>query len=51
MDAGFFAELEALQGTNRTFYCGGLLAFELVESIAEYSHDLVRRHFVGKGTA
>ncbi|HQR49499.1 MAG TPA: FAD-dependent oxidoreductase [Steroidobacteraceae bacterium] len=51
MDAGFFAELEALQGTNRTFYCGGLLAFELVETIAEYSHDLVRRHFVGKGTA
>lgn len=50
-DAGFYAELEALQGHRRTYYTGGLLAFELVETIAEYSHDLVRRHFIGKGTA
>ena len=50
-DAGFYGDLEAMQGHRRTFYTGGLLAFELVETIAEYSHDLVRRHFIGKGTA
>jgi hypothetical protein len=51
MDAGFFSKLESLQGANRTYYCGGLLAFELVETIAEYSHHLVQTHFAGKGTA
>jgi hypothetical protein len=47
MDAGFYSELEALQGTDRTYYCGGLLAFELVETIAEYAHHLVQTHFAG----
>jgi hypothetical protein len=51
MDAGFFSKLESLQGANRTYYCGGLLAFELVETIAEYSHHLVQTHFAGRGTA
>ncbi|MFO1394025.1 MAG: FAD-dependent oxidoreductase [Steroidobacteraceae bacterium] len=50
-DAGFYGELEALQGQRRTFYTGGLLAFELVETIAEYSHGLVQQHFVGRGNA
>jgi hypothetical protein len=45
VDAGFYSELEEMQGENRTYYCGGLLAFELVESIAEYSHHLVQTHF------
>ncbi len=49
MDAGFYSELEALQGQNRTYYCGGLLAFELVESIAEYAHRMVQTHFAGRG--
>jgi len=48
VDAGFYSELEAMQGENRTFYCGGLLAFELVECIAEYSHHLVQTHFVAR---
>lgn len=51
VDAGFYRDLEALQGANRTYYCGGLLAFELVETIAEYSHHLVQTHFVGRGNA
>ncbi len=48
VDAGFYSELEAMQGENRTFYCGGLLAFELVECIAEYSHHLVQTHFAAR---
>jgi hypothetical protein len=51
MDSGFYSELESLQGTNRTYYCGGLLAFELVETIAEYAHHLVQAHFAGRGTS
>jgi hypothetical protein len=51
VDAGFYSELEAMQGANRTFYCGGLLAFELVETIAEHAHWLVQTHFDGRGNA
>ena len=50
VDAGFYTDLEALQGTNRTFYCGGLVAFELVETIAEQAHYLVETHFSGSAT-
>jgi hypothetical protein len=48
VDKGFYTELDGLQGTNRTFYCGGLLAFELVETIAEHAHSLVKNRFVGE---
>jgi len=48
VDAGFYRRLEDLQGRNRTFYSGGLLAFELVETIAEYAHQLVQNHFAGE---
>ncbi|MGB5490732.1 MAG: hypothetical protein WBM76_07905, partial [Woeseiaceae bacterium] len=48
VDNGFYTELDGLQGTNKTFYCGGLLAFELVETIAEHADSLVQTHFVGK---
>jgi hypothetical protein len=48
MGAGFYRRLEALQGVDRTYYVGGLLAFELVETIAEYSRQLVATHFGGK---
>ena len=33
--------VEALQGTNETFYVHGVVAFELVESIMEYARNLV----------
>ena len=28
----FYDRLEMMQGEQRTYYCGGLLAFELVEA-------------------
>jgi predicted NAD/FAD-binding protein len=46
---GWYRDLEAMQGTNRTFYNGGVMAFELIEPIVEYSYDLVRTHFLGDG--
>lgn len=45
MRNGFYKGLEAQQGVNNTFYVGGLLGFELVETIAEYSRHLVKTHF------
>jgi hypothetical protein len=47
MRDGFYRKLEALQGVDGTYYVGGLLAFELVEPIVEYSHSLVATHFGG----
>ena len=43
--AGFYDKLEALQGTQRTFFVGGLLDFELVERIIRYSKKLVNERF------
>lgn len=48
MGSGFYSKLEGLQGVNRTYYVGGLLAFELVETIVEYSKHFVDSHFGGK---
>ncbi|SEF97919.1 NAD(P)-binding protein [Algoriphagus boritolerans] len=45
---GFYDELEAMQGKNNTFYVGGLMAFELIEPILNYSENLVKVHFTGK---
>lgn len=38
---GFYDDLEALQGVNRTFYTGELLSFTLVELVTRYSRNLV----------
>ncbi len=43
--AGIYDRLESLQGANRTAYTGGLLAFETVETVVEYSKALVARIF------
>jgi hypothetical protein len=43
--AGFYRRLEALQGRNRTLYCGELLAFGAVETVAAYARALMRRHW------
>jgi hypothetical protein len=48
MQQGFYKGLEGQQGANNTYYVGGLLGFELVETIAEYSRHLVKTHFGGK---
>ncbi len=42
---GFYEQFEQLQGKRNTFYTGGLLAFELVENIINYSKNLVETHF------
>jgi hypothetical protein len=42
---GFYDRLEAMQGERGTYYCGGLLAFELVEQVVRYSRHLVDSHF------
>ena len=42
---GFYDKLETLQGQNNTFYVGGLMNFELVETITNYSKHLVKKHF------
>ena len=43
--SGFYDELESIQGTDSTFYVGGLLDFELVERITRYSKRLVEERF------
>lgn len=42
---GFYDRLEALQGQLGTFYCGGVAAFESVETVVEYSRRLIEVHF------
>jgi hypothetical protein len=43
--AGFYDRLEDLQGQSNTYYCGAVGAFELVETVAQYSRNLVDTHF------
>ncbi len=45
MRAGFYDDLEALQGQFHTYYTGEILAFTLVELIVNYSRELVETHF------
>ncbi|CAM5352367.1 Inositol 2-dehydrogenase/D-chiro-inositol 3-dehydrogenase [Streptomyces tendae] len=42
---GVLDRLEALQGRDRTYWVGGLPAFELVECAVAHAQDLARRHF------
>lgn len=42
---GFYDDLENMQGKNKTFFTGGLMAFELIEPIVNYSDCLVKKHF------
>ncbi|MCB9684122.1 MAG: FAD-dependent oxidoreductase [Alphaproteobacteria bacterium] len=46
MRAGFYDELEAMQGVFHTYYVGELLSFTLVELNHRYAKQLVERHFV-----
>lgn len=45
MASGFYDHLEDLQGQNNTFFAGGLMNFELVETIMNYSKHLIDRNF------
>lgn len=42
---GFYDRLEALQGRLNTYYCGGIAAFELVETVVQYSRHVVESDF------
>lgn len=43
--AGFYDQLESLQGYEKTYYTGSLLAFETVGTTVAYSRGLVDRYF------
>jgi len=45
MRAGFYEDVEAMQGRFHTYYAGEALSFTLVELVAEYSRALVAEHF------
>lgn len=45
MAAGFYDEIEQLQGSRHTFYAGEVMSFSTVELCARYSRDLVARFF------
>jgi Flavin containing amine oxidoreductase len=42
---GFYERMEMLQGQLNTYYCGGIAAFELVETVMQYSREVVKSHF------
>ena len=42
---GALDRLDALQGRDRTYWVGGLPAFELVECVVAHAQDLARRRF------
>lgn len=45
--AGYFDELEDMQGQRNTFYNMGLNSFELIEPITRYSKYLVSKYYLG----
>jgi glycine/D-amino acid oxidase-like deaminating enzyme len=51
LSGGALDRLDALQGRGRTYYVGGLPAFELVECTVAHAQDLARRHFPAAGSA
>ncbi|MDP3719776.1 MAG: NAD(P)-binding protein [Acidobacteriota bacterium] len=51
LKAGWYDDLERLQGQRRTFYVGGATNFELIEPIAEYAQHLVATRFPARPAA
>jgi hypothetical protein len=45
MANGYYNKLEALQGTQHTYYAGELLNFSTVDHSASYAKNLVERFF------
>ncbi|AFY47238.1 protoporphyrinogen oxidase [Nostoc sp. PCC 7524] len=41
----YYQQLESIQGENNTYFTGELLNFSIVESVAQYSYNLVERFF------
>lgn len=48
--AGYFDNLEQMQGQDNTFYNMGLNSFELIEPITRYSKHLVSQYYVGNSS-
>ncbi|KAL5055826.1 hypothetical protein RYX36_036508 [Vicia faba] len=49
MKDGFYEKLESeLQGSNHTYYVGGLMAFELTERNSSYAMALICKNFANK---
>ena len=42
---GWYDQVEALQGSNRTFLCHGVMSFELVELVMRYARHLVTEKY------
>ena len=45
IEAGFYDRMEALQGKRHTYYVGGSLTLEGVETVAQHARDLILRKF------
>lgn len=45
LEAGFYEDLNTLQGRHNTYWLGGLMNFELVENTFHYSHHFVNDIF------
>jgi Zn-dependent oligopeptidase len=43
--AGWYDKVEAMQGTNGTYYAGEIMSFGDMDETAEYSRELVDRFF------
>ena len=48
---GWYDQVEALQGQNRTYYCHAVLSFELVELVMRYARHLIEHHFTDQLTS
>lgn len=46
MAAGFFDDVRAMQGQQRTWYTGGQLDFDIVEGAVSHARALVEGHFI-----
>lgn len=45
LKAGFYNDLEGIQGQNQTYFASSLLAFECVGNCVAYSKRLITKHF------
>lgn len=45
MAAGWYHEVESMQGANRTYYAGEIMSFATVELCARYARSLIQRYF------
>ena len=42
---GWYDKVEAMQGTNNTYYAGEIMSFGDMEETATYSKELIKRFF------